>query len=55
MRKKESTVSSKTYGKDPIRLQHIEDKMRPFLLKDMDGQDCPGGPVNGRLLKHYYF
>jgi len=26
-----------------------------FLLKEMDGQDCLGGPVNGRLLKHYYF
>ena len=26
-----------------------------FLLKEMDGQDCPRGPVNGRLLKHYYF
>lgn len=26
-----------------------------FLLKEMDGQDCSGGPVNGRLLKHYYF
>ncbi len=26
-----------------------------FLLKEMDGQECLGGPVNGRLLKHYYF
>ena len=25
-----------------------------FLLSNMDGQDCPGGPVNGRLLKHYH-
>ena len=24
-----------------------------FLLKEMDGQDFSGGPVNGRLLKHY--
>ena len=25
-----------------------------FLLSEMDGQDCPGGAVNGRLLKHYH-
>jgi long-subunit acyl-CoA synthetase (AMP-forming) len=25
-----------------------------FLLKDMDGADLPGGPVNGRMLKHYF-
>jgi hypothetical protein len=24
-----------------------------FLIKDMDGADLPGGPVNGRMLKHY--
>jgi len=22
-----------------------------FLLKEMNGEDCPGGPINGRLLK----
>ena len=26
-----------------------------FLLKEMNGEDCPGGPVNGRLLKQYHF
>ena len=26
-----------------------------FLLKEMDGQDCSGGPFNGRLLKRYFF
>jgi len=26
-----------------------------FLLKEMDGQDCSRGLVNGRLLKHYFF
>jgi len=26
-----------------------------FLLKEMDGQDCLGGPLNGRLLKCYFF
>lgn len=25
-----------------------------FLLKEMNGEDCPGGLVNGRLLKRYY-
>ena len=26
-----------------------------FLLKEMNGDECPGGPINGRLLKRYYF
>ena len=26
-----------------------------FLLKEMNREDCPGGPVNGRLLKRYHF
>ena len=26
-----------------------------FLLKEMNGEDYPGGPVNGRLLKGYNF
>lgn len=25
-----------------------------FLLKEMNGEDCPGGPINGRLLKRYH-
>ena len=25
-----------------------------FLLKEMDGEDCPGGQVNGRPLKRYH-
>jgi hypothetical protein len=24
-----------------------------FLLNNSDGKDLPGGPVNGRMLKHY--
>jgi hypothetical protein len=24
-----------------------------FFIKDMDGSDLPGGPVNGNMLKHY--
>ena len=24
-----------------------------FLLKNVDGSDLPGEPVNGRMLKHY--
>eukprot|EP00253_Pinus_taeda_P020827 PITA_20827 len=26
-----------------------------FLLKEMNGEDCPGGPINGWLLKRYHF
>ena len=26
-----------------------------FLLKEMNEEDCPGGPINGRLLKRYHF
>eukprot|EP00253_Pinus_taeda_P031100 PITA_31100 len=26
-----------------------------FLLKELNGEDCPGGPINGRLLKRYHF
>ena len=47
-------VSLKIYGKDHIKSHPIEDRM-PFLLREMDGQDCSGGLVNGRLLKNYYF
>ena len=25
-----------------------------FLLKEMNGEDCLGGPINGRLLKRYH-
>ena len=24
------------------------------FLKEFDGSDLPGGPINGRILKHYY-
>ena len=26
-----------------------------YLLEEMDGKNCLGGPVIGRLLKHYIF
>lgn len=26
-----------------------------FLLKEINGEDCPGGTINGRLLKQYHF
>jgi hypothetical protein len=26
-----------------------------FFLKNTDGTEIPGGPVNGRMLKHYVF
>ena len=25
-----------------------------FFFKELDGTDIPGGPVNGRMLKHYF-
>ena len=25
-----------------------------FFLREIDGSDLPGGPVNGRMLKHYF-
>ena len=25
-----------------------------FFFKELDGSDLPGGPINGRMLKHYY-
>jgi hypothetical protein len=25
-----------------------------FLIKDMDGEDLPGGPANGRMIKNYF-
>ena len=25
-----------------------------YFLQEMNGEECSGGPVNGRLLKHYY-
>ena len=28
---------------------------KAFLLKEMNGEYCPRGPVNGRLLKRYHF
>eukprot|EP00253_Pinus_taeda_P033741 PITA_33741 len=29
--------------------------LNAFILKEMNGEDCPGGPINGRLLKWYHF
>eukprot|EP00253_Pinus_taeda_P025587 PITA_25587 len=26
-----------------------------FILKEINGEDCPGGPINGRLLKRHHF
>ena len=39
--------------KGPYRIT-AERGQNAFLLSEMDGQDCPGGAVNGRLLKHYH-
>ena len=40
--------------KGPYKILAYQEQ-NAFLLKEMHGQECSGGPVNGRLLKHYYF
>eukprot|EP00253_Pinus_taeda_P029486 PITA_29486 len=40
--------------KGPYKIATYRGK-NAFLLKEMDGQDCSREPVNGRLLKHYFF
>eukprot|EP00253_Pinus_taeda_P012549 PITA_12549 len=40
--------------KGPFRITAYRGQ-NAFLLKDMSGEDYPGGLVNGRLLKRYYF
>jgi hypothetical protein len=41
-----------TFGKALTSFRHLEE-ITLFPLKDSDGTDLPGGPVNGRMLKHY--
>lgn len=38
--------------KGPYTIQAFKGN-NPFLLKNSDGTSLPGGPVNGRILKHY--
>lgn len=38
--------------KGPYTIQAFKGN-NPFLLKNSDGTSLPGGPVNGRMLKHY--
>jgi len=39
--------------KGPYRIASYRGQ-NAFLLKEMNGEDCPRGLVNGRLLKQYY-
>ena len=39
--------------KGPFRIAAYRGQ-NAFLLKEMNGEDCPGGSVNGRLLKRCY-
>ena len=39
--------------KDPYIIQTFRGN-NIFFLKDSDGTDLPSGPVNGRMLKHYF-
>jgi len=40
--------------KGPFKIAAYRGK-NAFLLREMNGEDCPGGPINGRLLKWYHF
>jgi len=39
--------------KGPYRIAACRGR-NAFLLKEMNGKDCLGGPVNGQPLKRYY-
>jgi len=39
--------------KGPFKVAAYRGK-NAFLLKEMNGKDCPRGPMNGRLLKQYH-
>lgn len=41
------------FQKGPFRIVAYRDQ-NAFLLKEMKGEDCPRGAVNGQLLKRYY-
>jgi hypothetical protein len=38
--------------KGPYTIQAFR-RNNAFFIKNSDGTDLPGGPVNGRMLKHY--
>eukprot|EP00253_Pinus_taeda_P027004 PITA_27004 len=40
--------------KGPYKITAIRGQ-NAFLLKEMNGDEYPGGPINGPLLKRYYF
>ena len=39
--------------KGPFKIATYRDQ-NAFLHKEINGEDCPGGPINGRLLKQYH-
>ena len=41
-----------SHGKGPYMIQAFKGN-NTFLINNDDGTDLPGGPVNGRMLKHY--
>ena len=45
---------SENIWKGPYKILAYQGK-NAYLLKEVNGQECLGGPINGRLLKHYYF
>eukprot|EP00253_Pinus_taeda_P034351 PITA_34351 len=40
--------------KGPFKIEAYQGQ-NAFLLKEINGEDCTGGPINGRLLKWYHF
>ena len=40
--------------KGPFRIVAYQGQ-NAFIFKEMNGEYCPGGLINGRLLKWYYF
>jgi hypothetical protein len=52
MKRRESMQKLRICGN--VHSQYIPtEEVMHFFIKDMDGADLPGGPFNGRILKHY--
>ena len=52
-RKKANTVNLTFFGKAHTSFM-VTKVIMHFFFKELDGSDLPGGPVNGRMLKHYF-
>jgi len=54
MKTKEKHGKLENLWKGPYKIA-VYHGQNTFLLKEMNGDEYPGGPINGRLLKRYYF